>query len=114
MGIRLGLEKTIKTAIANIAASQTDSSLVTAVAGKKIRVIGLAMVSGNTATNVTFNTKPSGSGTAITPLFANAANGGLVLPLNENGWFETTVGQGLSVTTGSGATTGILVSYVEE
>lgn len=98
-------------ALANIAASQTDSSLVSASSGYKIRVIALAMVSGGTATNVTFNTKPAGSGTAISCLFANGANGGAVLPLNDAGWFETNVGEGLSVTTGAGSTTGIQVVY---
>lgn len=108
-----GTRLTLKRAIANITASQTDSSVVAAVAGKKIRVIFLAIVSGGTATNVTFNSKGSGAGTAVSPLLANAANGGAILPFNDNGWFETNSGEALTVTTGAGATTGILVGYVE-
>lgn len=99
-------------AFANVAAGQTDVNIVSAVPGKSIKVVQIAMVTAATATNVTYNSKPSGSGTAISPLFANGANGGAVLPYNHEGWFSTTPGQGLSVTTGSGSTTGILVGYI--
>lgn len=68
-------------------------------------------VCGGTGTNATFNSKGSGQGTAISPLFANAANGGAVLPFHERGWFETELGEALTLTTGSGATTGVLVTY---
>ena len=101
-----------RTFFANVSASQTDSSLVSAVTEKAIRVVSLFMVSGATATNVTFNSKPSGSGSAITALIADGANGGLVLPYNPDGWFDTTPGEGLSVTTGTGSTTGITGKYV--
>lgn len=100
-------------ALANIAASQTDANVVTAVSGKRIRVIGLVVMAGGTATNVTFNSKPGGSGVAISMLFACGANGGAVLPFNPVGWFQTVSGEGLTVTTGSGATTGIQVVYIE-
>jgi len=98
-------------AIGNIAASQTDSSMVAAASGRKIRVTSLAIKSAGTATNVTFNSKPSGSGVAITPLFAMGVNDDLVLPHNPDGWFSTLAGEGLTVTTGTGATVGILVNY---
>jgi hypothetical protein len=104
---------TPKWAFANVAASQTDSSIVAAVASKKIRVVSAVVVGGATATTIVFNTKPAGAGSAKTPTFANAANGGFVLGFNETGWFETASGEGLTVTTGAGATTGVLVQYVE-
>lgn len=100
-------------AFANVTANSTDSSLVAAVPGKRIRVIALAMVCGATATTTTFNTKPAGSGSAISPLFANGANGGAVLPSNHDGWFQTSLGEGLSCSTGAGASTGIQVVYQE-
>ena len=96
---------------ANIAASSTDSSLVAAVSGKKIRVHGAVLQCGGTATTSTFNSKPSGSGVAISMLFANGANGGAVLPTSELGWFDTVEGEGLTVTTGAGSTTGIQLIY---
>ena len=99
-------------ALANVTAGQTDASVVAAVAGEKIRVLACAFVTGATATNATFNTKPAGAGTAITPAFQNAANGGAILPFNPVGWFETNVGEGLSLTTGAGSTTGVQVVYV--
>lgn len=99
-------------AFANVAAAQTDSVLVAAVADKRVRVKALAFVTGATATAATFNTKGSGAGVACSPLFANAANGGAVLPNNPEGWFETETGEGLSLTTGAGATTGVIVKYV--
>lgn len=107
------VELTVKHALANIAASQTDANVVSAVSTKKIIVLALAVVAGATATNITFNTKPAGAGSAISPLFANAANGGEILPWNPGGWFKTSESEGLSCTTGSGSTTGILVTYAE-
>lgn len=108
-----GVALTPKFKPANIAAAQTDAAVVAAVAGKKIRVLGVVFVTGATATNLTFNSKPAGAGTAVSPLFANGANGGATLPFADSGWFETVAGEGLSATTGAGSTTGIQVVYVE-
>lgn len=107
------MAQTPKRTFANISASTTDGALVSAVSGKALTVVSAFLVAGATATNVTFNTKPSGSGTAITCLIANGANGGAVLPYNEQGWFNTNMGEGLTVTTGSGSTVGIQVCYLE-
>lgn len=104
---------TNKRAIGNVAQSQADSVLVIAVADRRIRVCALAVVEGATATGVTFNTKGAGAGAAISPLLANGANGGEILPYMEEGWFETSVGEALSVTTGAGSASGILVIYHE-
>jgi hypothetical protein len=103
----------VKRHFANIAAAQTDAALVTAVAGTTIKVVGLALAAGGTATTVTFNTKPSGAGSAVSATFALGINGVLVLPYTDRdiGWFETAVGEGLTVTTGAGATTGIQIIY---
>ena len=102
----------VNRALANVAASQTDSSLVAAVAGKKIRVIFLIAKAGATATVATFNSKGAGAGVAISAAFANGANGDVTLPYNKDGWFETTAGEALTVTTGAGSTTGIQLGYV--
>lgn len=96
----------------NIAQSQTDSAVVAAVAGYAIRVLNVYALAGGTATNLTFNSKPGGAGAAISALLANDANGGEVLPYNPHGWFQTAISEGLSVTTGAGATTGLQVSYI--
>lgn len=98
-------------AFANIAASQTDSNLVSAVSGKRIVVKQVFCLAGATATNLTFNTKPAGSGVAISPLLANGVNGGAVMPYSERGWFQTNMSEGLTATTGAGSATGILIGY---
>ena len=96
----------------SIAASQTDNALVTAITGAKIRVVAVVINHGDTtASAVTFNSKPAGAGTAKTPALKGPANGGFVIPFNESGWFETNEGEGLTVTTGAGSTTGVLVNY---
>jgi len=95
----------------NVAQSQTDSVIVAAQAGRKIRVYSLASVGGGTATSVTFNSKGSGAGTAISPAFQFGANGGAVLNYNPKGWFDTNRGEGLTVTTGAGSTQGVLIGY---
>lgn len=109
---RRGIECAVQSTFDNVAQSQTDSVLVAAKAGKRIAVMSLAFVAGGTATNATFNSKPSGSsGSAISMTFANAANGGAVLDHNPHAWFVTKTGEGLSLTTGAGSTTGVQVVY---
>lgn len=99
-------------AYASVAASQTDSALVTAVPGNKIRVTGIVINHGDTtASTVTFNSKPAGAGTAIYPALKYAPNGGTSVS-HRDGFFETVAGEGLTVTTGAGSTTGIAVTYV--
>lgn len=104
--------KTPAYAFANVAASQTDSSLVASPGAVKIRVLSVYAVAGGTATTLTFNSKGGGAGTAISALFANAANGGEILPFSPVGWFETSTSEALTVTTGAGSTTGIGVVYI--
>lgn len=107
------MAQTSKKAFANVNASTTDGVIVSAVAGKSIKVVAAFLVTGGTATNVTFNSKGSGAGTAITSLIADGANGGAVLSYNFDGWFNTNPGEALTVTTGSGSATGVNVSYLE-
>lgn len=104
---------TPKFAFANIAASQTDANIITGVTSKKLRIHQIFGLAGGAATNLTFNSKGAGTGVAISPLMANAANGGEVLPFSPMGWFETAASEALTVTTGAGSTTGILVGYTE-
>lgn len=111
--IRAGTDRcVVKYAKASVAASQTDSSIVTAVAAKKIRVLGV-ILSGPTATSVTFNTKPAGAGTAVSQALVYTANSVACLPPNSLGYFETSAGEGLTVTTGAGGTTAIGIVYIE-
>lgn len=95
-----------------IAASQTDSVLVAASGTAKIVVTSVIINQGDTTpSTVTFNSKGAGAGTAISPPFKAAANGGFVLPFNEAGWFATNAGEALTVTTGAGSNTAVIVTY---
>lgn len=108
---RRGAEVAVQSTFANVAQSQTDSALVPAVVGKRLAILALAFVAGDTETTATFNSKPAGPGAAVSMTFANAANGGAVLPHNPHGWFLTQTSEGLSLTTGAGSTTGVQVVY---
>lgn len=100
-------------AFANIAASQTDSSIVPAVGGKIIRIASFRLLAGATATNFTFNSKPIGSaGIAISETFACAINGGFSSGFSQVGHFQTKVSEGLTATTGAGSTVGVGIVYV--
>ena len=91
----------------SIAASATASSLVAAVAGSKIRVLGLVINQGDTTpSTVTFNSASA----AIYPALKYPANGGTSLYC-EKGLFETVAGEALTVTTGAGSTTHVAVVY---
>lgn len=102
---------------ANVATATTDAAIVAARTGSRVRVGALTVINGATASGVTFNSKPAGAGTAITPLLALGASGGVALPHsaprdNPSGWFTTKSGEGLSATTAAGGSTvGILAVY---
>lgn len=104
------VEITPKFASASVAASSTDTTLIAAVSGKKIRVHALTAQCGGTATDITFE---SGTTTRVHKIPAGA-NGGQVLGFNPAGWFETAaVTTALTVTTGTGSTTEITIVYTE-
>src|SRR5437879_2850968 len=102
----------VQSAFASVAASQTDSVIVAAPAvGVRIRVVGFFLNYGpTTASSVTFNSKGSGAGTAISAALITSPLGGLSwgghAPI-----FSTNRGEGLTVTTSAGSTTGIHVVY---
>lgn len=94
---------------ASVPASTTDSSLIALVAGKKLRIIALVAQCGATATDMTFES----GGTTRKHKIPAGVNGGQVLPSNPLGWFETAVGESLTVTTGAGSASEITGVYVE-
>jgi hypothetical protein len=96
-----------KNAFDDIAASATDSALITAIAGTKLRVHAYTVSCGATPSTVVFNSKPAGAGTAISQILNNSIS----VPELPSGWFETNGGEGLSVSTGAGSTTGVMVVY---
>lgn len=97
----------------NVAAGQTDSPIVAAKTDARIEVLAFFINHGDTtASSVTFNSKGSGAGTAISPLLKYPANGGGNFgDAGSAGWFRTNKGEGLTVTTSAGSTTAIGVIY---
>lgn len=69
-------------------ATSGDNTLLAAKTGSKIRVISLFLIA---AGAVTVRFESGAGGTALTGIMSVAANGGMVLPYNEFGWFETAV-----------------------
>ena len=102
-----GAVKNIKFAFIN-ATGSGNTALVAAVTGAKIRVVGLSLVT-LVANTVKFQSATTDKSAGL-PL---AANGGLVLPLNEHGWLETTRGEALNFNQSAATTTGVNVAYVE-
>lgn len=101
------LETPVKKALAN-PSTATTTQLVAAVANKKYRVVGLAVVT--TAAN---NVNLESGTTDITAVFPLGTNGGIVLPYNEHGWCETNAGEALQITTSAATACGVQVLYVE-
>ncbi len=104
-----GVLVTPVTAFTNLASGSSHTVLVNGTASKKIRVLQVFANSGATATNLTFET--STGNTAISPVLQHAAYGGEVLPFSAIGWFDTSAGDNLQVTSSAGSTTGILIKY---
>jgi hypothetical protein len=92
-----------RNAFDTITASTSASSLIAAVAGKRIRVLAVGISCGATASSVQFKSNT----TAISPVFQNSIS----LPFMRRGWFQTTAGEALLVDTGAGSNTGIIVLW---
>lgn len=111
---------TVRYAYATINASTTDGTFtkddgagLAGSVGFIIRVLGVLVVAGSTATTVRFNSKGSGAGTAISPDFPVGANGGFSVPATAIGMMKTASGENLTANVG-GATAYIMLSYVLE
>lgn len=89
-------------------ASATTTTLVALVSSKKIRVLAMYLVS--TGAN-TINLQSHATTSNSDGLPGYAANGGIVLPFNPLGWFDTTTGEALDmVTSGSGQVSGQILT----
>jgi hypothetical protein len=97
---------TIKSTFVN-AASLGSNTILSAAPGMSIRVIDVAVVS-TLANNVKFQSAAND----ISALFPLGANGGLVLPFNEHGWFQTNIGEALNVNLSVATPTGVHINYI--
>lgn len=95
-----------------VAAGTTDAELWPAEPGMRCRVVALnALTSAATAFDI--NSKPpSAAGTTISGTLVGETGVPVTLPFNPHGWFQSEVGEGLSITTGAGQTTCFNVTVV--
>lgn len=89
------------------ASSLGSNAVVSAVNGKSIRVTGVALV-----TTLANSVKFLSAATDISATFPLGANGGIVLPFNEHGWFQTNSGQALNLNLSVATATGLSITYV--
>lgn len=92
------------------AATSGDNTLVSAVTGKKIRVLSLWLVATGA---VTVRFESGAGGTALSGQASLAANGGIVLGFNEGGWFETAAGSLLNLELSGAVSVDGSLSYIE-
>lgn len=86
-----------------------STTVVPAVPGLRIRVIAMDLVS---SISVTIQWQSSTGPTIISGPQAFAANGGIVRPFNQAGWFQTLVGDALLISLSGGAVVGGNITYV--
>lgn len=90
--------------------SNTTTELLAAVSDKLFRVLSLIMLHGGTAGTVTLKS----ASTAISPIFSNAANGGMALSFNQHGWFQTNaINEALNVTVSNSSDCAVIIQYIE-
>jgi hypothetical protein len=96
------------TSVGIAASSSGATELVAAVSAKKIVVHQLSLVA-NAAVNAKFQS--DGTPTDLTKLYYLAANGGIVLPWSDTGWFRTLTGEALDVNLSNAIAVGGSLTY---
>jgi hypothetical protein len=99
-------QPSIKSTFINSSATG-NTQILAAAPGMSIRVIDAAIVT-TLANNVKFQSATND----ISALFPLGANGGLVLPFNEHGWFQTNVGEALNLNLSVATATGVSINYI--
>jgi hypothetical protein len=104
-----GVSVTPKFAVISCSGSG-NNTVVAAVPDYKIRVLALSL-SASAAVNAKFQS--GASGTDKTGLYYLAANGGIVLPYNKLGWFETAANALLNLNLSGAIPVGGCITYIE-
>ena len=89
--------------------ASASGDLVALVASKKIRVVSFFIV----VTSAVTVKLQSGASSDLTGAMPFGANGGISLPYNPNGWFQTVAGEKLNMVLGSGVAVAGGLSYIE-
>lgn len=91
-------------------ASNGNNTVVSATAGRKIRVVNLFLLSSGIVT-VTFQS--GAGGTALTGGISLIAQNGFVLPYtDDSGWFETAAGSLLNINLNAGVSVDGALGYI--
>lgn len=101
----------VNTAHVNLGANPSSSgatALVAAAAGARYRILSVAIV-----TTLANAVKFQSASTDISATFPLGANGGIVLPFNEHGWFETNTNEALNINLGTATATGVQIQYIK-
>jgi hypothetical protein len=97
-----GVPIDIQDIVVVLSGSATNTSIVAAVAGKRVRVIGLEAYSVGALTTVAFKSASGGVSKYILTVPASTGNPpDLSRPPNALGWFDTNSGEGLFADCGS-------------
>ena len=92
-------------------ATNGDNTLVSAVVGKKIRVLSVALIAANA---VTVRFESGAGGTALTgQMVLTNPSDGFVLPFNPCGWFETAAATLLNLELSGAVSVDGCLTYVE-
>ena len=106
----LGDTQTItRTELAIATAASGAAQLVALTAGAKIRIVQLVLTS-LSANFVTFQSHTT-TATKFGPIYL-AANGGVVLPFSEIGWFSTVAGEALDINLNGATAVGGILTYI--
>lgn len=84
-----------------------SNTVIAGQTGRSIRVLSMVVVAAAANT-----IKLMSAATAITGLYALAANGGLVLPYNEHGWCQTAEGEALNLNLSAATAVGATIQYI--
>ena len=84
-----------------------SNAFIAAVTGGQIRVLSLALVAGGAV-----SVKLQSAANDISATFALSANGGIVLPFNEHGWFQTNASEALNLNLSAAVATGVSIQYI--
>lgn len=98
---------TVQTAFVNVSTLGSNVILAAPGVGKSIRVLQVVLVSTG-ANAVRFLSAANN----MTAAYSLAANGGLVMPFCEHGWFQCNENEGLNINLGSAADVGVTIQYM--
>ncbi len=103
-----GISRTVQRSFVNASSSGNTQVVAARGAGIRIRVLAFYAVSAGACT-----VKFQSATTDIAPGTSFAANGGIVVPLNHNGWFQTAANEALNINLSASVATGAMVNWIE-